>query len=229
MKMTRRTVRGHVRLEEIFNNNKNGGLKRTCLMIRRKTKTGGIKHTCQVVKLESKSRMSIGTRLLIRRKPQRTLFNLLLRCQCSSCILPFTLENIRNRPSVNDDQRRQWLQVQPSLDSNRITNGINGIAGKPMIGINGHLGLHVAMMMGGRRGHSGIVNRRSTSTQARLCRSLHAAQFCLGSWSCARPDGHGRLWPNRLWPNLVFECFGQIFSTPKKPKLLNPEDLNPTP
>ena len=51
MKMTRRTVQGHVRLEEIFNNNKNGGLKRTCLMIRRKSRTGGIKHTCQVVKL----------------------------------------------------------------------------------------------------------------------------------------------------------------------------------
>ena len=51
VKMTRRTVRGHVRLEEIFNHNKNGGLKRTFLMIRRKSKTGGIKHTCQVVKL----------------------------------------------------------------------------------------------------------------------------------------------------------------------------------
>ena len=33
------TVRGHVRLEEIFINNKNGGLKRSCLMIRRKSKT----------------------------------------------------------------------------------------------------------------------------------------------------------------------------------------------
>ena len=38
----------------------------------------------------------------------------------------------------------------------------------PIVGINGHLGLLMAMMMGGRRGHSGIVNRRSTSTRPRL-------------------------------------------------------------
>ena len=56
----------------------------------------------------------------------------------------------------------------PALDISRITVGISGIAGMPMIGINGHLGLYVAMMMGGRRGHSGMVNRRSTSTRARL-------------------------------------------------------------
>ena len=80
VKMTRRTVRGHVRLEEIFNNNKNGGLKRTCLMIRRKSKTGGIKHTCQVVTLESRSGVSNGRHLLIRRKPQSNLCNFLLRC-----------------------------------------------------------------------------------------------------------------------------------------------------
>ena len=69
----------------------------------------------------------------------------------------------------SDDEQRQWLQVQPwnnadswnqygmwhpALGINRITVGISGIAGMPMIGINGHLGLHVAMMMGGRRGHS---------------------------------------------------------------------------
>ena len=57
----------------------------------------------------------------------------------------------------------------PALDINRITVEITGIAGMPMIGINCHLGLHVAiMMMGGRRGHSGMVSRRSTSTRARL-------------------------------------------------------------
>ena len=56
----------------------------------------------------------------------------------------------------------------PALDINRITVGISGIAGMPLFGINGHLGLHVAKMMGGRRGHSGIVNRRSTSTRARI-------------------------------------------------------------
>ena len=33
-----------------------------------------------------------------------------------------------------------WL---PALEINRITVGISGIAGMPMIGINGHLGLHV--------------------------------------------------------------------------------------
>ena len=56
----------------------------------------------------------------------------------------------------------------PALDINRITVGISGIAGMPTIGIYGHLGLHVAMVMGGRRGHSGTVNRRSTSTRASL-------------------------------------------------------------
>ena len=56
----------------------------------------------------------------------------------------------------------------PAMDINRIAVGISGIAGMPMIGINGHLGLHVAVMMGGRRGHSGIVNRKSTSTRGRI-------------------------------------------------------------
>ena len=37
------------------------------------------------------------------------------------------------------------------LSVNRITVGISGIVGKPMIGINGHLG-------GDLRGHIGIVN-----------------------------------------------------------------------
>ena len=58
-----------------------------------------------------------------------------------------------------------WL---PALDINRITAGISGIAGMPMIGVNGRLGLHVAMIMGGRRGHSDTVNRSSTPTRARL-------------------------------------------------------------
>ena len=52
----------------------------------------------------------------------------------------------------------------PALDINSVTVGISGIARMPMIGINGHLGLHEVMMMGGRRGHSGKVNRRSAST-----------------------------------------------------------------
>ena len=39
----------------------------------------------------------------------------------------------------------------------------------PIVGINGHLGLLVAMMMiGGRRGHNGTVNQRSISTKVRL-------------------------------------------------------------
>ena len=59
-----------------------------------------------------------------------------------------------------------WL---PALDVNRIKAGIHGIAGIPMVGINGHLGLLVAMMMiGGRRDHSGTVNQRSISTKVRL-------------------------------------------------------------
>ena len=58
--------------------------------------------------------------------------------------------------------------VHPALDTNKITVGISGIAGMPMIGIDGHLGVLVAMMMGGRRGHSGVVNRRNTLTRARF-------------------------------------------------------------
>ena len=56
----------------------------------------------------------------------------------------------------------------PALDTNRITLGISGIAGMPMTGIDGHLGLLVAIMVGGRRGHSGMMNRRGTLTRARL-------------------------------------------------------------
>ena len=85
----------------------------------------------------------------------------------------------------NDDQQRQWLHKfnpgtivthgtsmglwLPALDINRITAGISGIAGMPMVGIRGHLGLLVAMMMiGGRRGHNGTVNQRSISTKVLL-------------------------------------------------------------
>ena len=81
--------------------------------------------------------------------------------------------------------KRQWLQVQPwnnndpwnqygivgfpHWTSTESRLGSNGIAGKPMVGINGHLGLLVAMMMiGGRRDHNGTVNQRSISTKVRL-------------------------------------------------------------
>ena len=56
----------------------------------------------------------------------------------------------------------------PALDTNKITVGISGIAGMPMTGIDGRLGLLVAMMMGGRRGHSGMMNQGGTLTRARL-------------------------------------------------------------
>ena len=144
VKMTRRTVRGHVRLEEIFNNNKNGGLKRTCLVIRRKSKTGGTKHTCPVVKLESGSGVSKGPHLLFRRKPQSDLFNF------SS-----------GADAAHECSLSLWLQVQP-------WNNADPWNQYGTVGINRIIGLHVAMMMSGRRGHSGTVNRRSTSTRARL-------------------------------------------------------------
>ena len=48
-----------------------------------------------------------------------------------------------------------WL---PALEINRTKAGINGIAGMPMVGNNGHLGLLVGMMIGGRRDHNGTVN-----------------------------------------------------------------------
>ena len=64
---------------------------------------------------------------------------------------------------------RVWDCGFPYLDVNRTTAGINGIAGMPMVGVNGHLGLLVAMMMiGGRRGHNGTMNQRSNSTKVRL-------------------------------------------------------------
>ena len=83
----------------------------------------------------------------------------------------------------NDDPQRQWLQVQPWNSADPLNkygimasrtghqqdhNWINGIVGMPMTGIDGHLGLIVAMMMGGHRGHSGMVNRRSILTRVRL-------------------------------------------------------------
>ena len=68
MKMTNRTVRGHIRLVVVFsnNNNKSGGIKRPCLMIRCKSQIGGIKHMCQVITLKSKSGVADGPHLLIR-------------------------------------------------------------------------------------------------------------------------------------------------------------------
>ena len=56
----------------------------------------------------------------------------------------------------------------PALDTNKITVGISGIIGMPMTGIDGHLRLLAAIMMGGRRGHSDMMNRRGTLTKARL-------------------------------------------------------------
>ena len=73
VKMTSRTVLGHVRLEGVNNNNKDGGLKCTCLMIRRESQIGGIKHTCLVTTMESRSGVGEGPHLLIRQKPQVNL------------------------------------------------------------------------------------------------------------------------------------------------------------
>ena len=66
---------GHVRLEGVKNNNNNkdGGLKCTCLMIRRESQIGGIKHTCLVTTMESRSGVGEGPHLLIRQKPQVNL------------------------------------------------------------------------------------------------------------------------------------------------------------
>ena len=98
VKMTRRTERRHVRLEEIFNNNKNGGLKRRYLMIRRKS---------TVVTLDSRCGVRKCPHLLICRKP---------RAICSV----FSSDAADEHPQSfclwdwwNEDQQRQWLQVQP--------------------------------------------------------------------------------------------------------------------
>ena len=56
----------------------------------------------------------------------------------------------------------------PALDINKTTYGISEIDGMPIIGIDGDLAMLVAVMMGGRRGHCGIVHRRRTSTRASL-------------------------------------------------------------
>ena len=81
----------------------------------------------------------------------------------------------------NEDQQRQWLQVQPwdnadpwhrygivasctERQQNHSWDQWNHCNANDW----NHLGLHVAMMMGGRRGHSGMVTRRSTQTRAHL-------------------------------------------------------------
>ena len=131
MKMTRRIVRAHVRVVEIFDN-KNGGLKCPYLMNRRKSKTGGIKHTCPVVKLESKSGVCKGPHLLIRRKPHSNLFNLLppmpmqlMNTPCHSGERPESTVPDRLWDWWNGDQQRQWLQVQPWNDADPCDCGLS--------------------------------------------------------------------------------------------------------
>ena len=114
MKMTRRTVPVHVRLEEIFNNNnKSGGIKCPCLMIRRKSQTGGIKHTCQVITLESRSGVGEGPHLLIRQKPQSVqpsppMPMQLMNTPCHSGV--HSESNVLDHlwDWWNDDQQRQY-------------------------------------------------------------------------------------------------------------------------
>ena len=52
---------------------------------------------------------------------------------------------ITPQSSVGEDDQSNSAGAYPT--GNRTTAGINGIAGMPMVGINGHLGLLVAMMM----------------------------------------------------------------------------------
>ena len=84
MKMTRRTVLGHIRLVAVFsNNNKSGRIKRLCLMIRRESQIGGVKQMYRVITLKSRSGVGDGPHLLMRWKIQVKLFNLHLLCRCS--------------------------------------------------------------------------------------------------------------------------------------------------
>ena len=84
MKMTRRTVLGHIRLVAVFsNNNKSGRIKRLCLTIRRESQIGGAKHMCRVITLKSRSGVGDGQHLLMRWKIQVNPFNLPFRCRCS--------------------------------------------------------------------------------------------------------------------------------------------------
>ena len=67
VKMTNRTVLGHIPLAAVFsNNNKSGGIKRLCLMIRRENQIGGVKHMCRVITLKSRSGVGDGPHLLMR-------------------------------------------------------------------------------------------------------------------------------------------------------------------
>ena len=76
MKMTRRTVLGHIRLVAVFsNNNKSGRIKRLCLMIRRESQIGGVKHMYRVITLKSRSGVGDGPHLLMRWKIQVKPFN----------------------------------------------------------------------------------------------------------------------------------------------------------
>ena len=84
VKMTNRTVLGHIRLVAVFSNNNNSGvIKRLCLMIRRENQIGGIKHMCRVITLKSRSGVGDGPQMLMRWKFQVNPFDLPLRCRCS--------------------------------------------------------------------------------------------------------------------------------------------------
>ena len=89
-------------------------------MIRRKSKTGGIKHTCQVIKLESRGGVSERRPALADSseapgqsvQPSPPMPMQLMNTPCHSGV-----HSESNVPDClwdwwNDDQQRQWLQVQ---------------------------------------------------------------------------------------------------------------------
>ena len=95
VKVTSRTVLEHIQL------------------IGCKSQIGGIKHTCQVTTLESRSGVGEGPHLLTRQKPQRPMPMQLMNTPCHSGV--HSESNVPDHPWDwwNDDQQRQWLQVQP--------------------------------------------------------------------------------------------------------------------
>ena len=122
VKMTRRTTPGHVRLEEILNNNKHGGLKRPYLMIRRKSKTGvptraqSSRWRARVECVSARTCFFVGSlERSVQSSPTMQLMNTLTHSG-------ERLEsNVPDRlwDWWNEDQQRQWLQFQPweSTDS----------------------------------------------------------------------------------------------------------------
>ena len=179
MKMIRRLV-------VVFsNNNKSGRIKRLYLMIRRESQIGWSQTHVPSHHFEEQERSGRWP------APADAMENSGQTVQPSPP-MPMQLMNVPCHAEVhsesnvpdhlwdwwNDDQQRQWLQVQ-SWNNTDPWNQYGIVASRTGRQQNQswdqwnrwscHLGLLVTMMMiGGRRDHNGTVNQRSISIKVRL-------------------------------------------------------------